>query len=555
MKKKKRSPFNLKKNICAIIFLQIFITLFITKIFFVCTNSLENNGMWNVSKLDLEKNIMGSYDFFTKTQALENNQLNLGTWHGFQEVIYKNKVDPLEISFEFFLSEDSYLHFIFNKNQDFFSTLRFSTHSDFDNIYAKSLEGGEFIKTELLNFSSLRNNDWNEARLIFNPKESMISIFLNDQNPIVVRDNLAKEQNIGFRGSLKKVLVDNIIIIQNDNKGFIKEDFSNYKNWHIGVLIGLIILCLLNFITFLLFRLFNKKIDFSHIIFIYIILISILIAICMFLNLIFFKGYFKLNLPWNNLSKKEEQEIVQIGEDGINEEVLNSYSITNKEDFYRILFIGTSQTWGAGAKKEDQVLTRVIERELNGDYLSKFIADSSSQKKILGKSTIYRGNDVFSNVSNINQDFEFQIINTGIGGSNSSRLLSYYKDYWIKLNSKIVIINLSNNDYDSGELTFKKNLNEFVEINREEGIKTIFVLEANSMESVPFDLHLHSAMKDVAEKKGIQVIDMHNYLKTQNDKGIIWWDEVHVTSFGQKLMAEYIIENIEEDLFLLGESQ
>jgi len=552
--KKKRFSFNLKKNIFVTIFLQIFITLFIAEIFLISTNSLKNNGMWNVSKLNLEKYVFGSNEFFTKTQALENNQLNLGAWDSLQEVVYKNQVDPLEVNFDFFLSEDSYLYFIFNKNQNSFSALRFSIHDDFNSVHVKSLESGEFTRTELLNFHSLRENNWNKARLIFYPEKSMINIFLNDQGPVAVKSDLEDDQHIGFRGSLKKVLVDNIIIIQNGDKDIIKEDFTNYKNWHIGVLIAVISLCLFNFITFLLFRLFNKKINFSHIIFTHVILISVLIGIWLFLNLIFLKGYFKLNLPWKNFFKKEKQEIM-MREDKINKEVLSRYLKTGKENFNRILFIGTSQIHGVGAKKEDEILTQIIEDRLNDNYLSKFIADSSIQEKILGKSTVYRENDVFSNISNINQNFKFQIINTGVSASNSSRLLLYYRNYWIKLNPKIVIINLSYNDYDFGEFIFRKNLNEFVEINKKRGIKTIFILEAGSIEFSPFDLFLHFVMKDVAEKQEIQVIDMHNYLKTQNDKGIIWWDQIHATSFGQKLMAEYIIENIKDDLFLLGGGQ
>ena len=52
-------------------------------------------------------------------------------------------------------------------------------------------------------------------------------------------------------------------------------------------------------------------------------------------------------------------------------------------------------------------------------------------------------------------------------------------------------------------------------------------------------------MKKVASQYHIPVIDLHEYLKSQADTGFIWWDHVHLTSYGQMLAASYIVAQLQ----------
>lgn len=180
----------------------------------------------------------------------------------------------------------------------------------------------------------------------------------------------------------------------------------------------------------------------------------------------------------------------------------------------RILFIGTSQTWGAGAREETETFVNRMERRLN---------------------------------SNVVLNCHFECINTGLSGYNASRLLNLYINEWLVLEPQIVVINLSNNDNNS--VQFTNVLRRFADLNISKGIKTMFVLEANSIEVNPGELKQHKFMRQVGKEKGILIADLHNYLLQNYDKGFLWWDFVHLTSFGHKLAADFLFEKISEEIY------
>jgi hypothetical protein len=81
----------------------------------------------------------------------------------------------------------------------------------------------------------------------------------------------------------------------------------------------------------------------------------------------------------------------------------------------------------------------------------------------------------------------------------------------------------------------------------------VLVLEANSPEvaqdPIPPDenaelLKRHGEMREIAKKHGLKVIDLHHYLSDPAvaDSGFIWWDFVHLTSYGQKLYAARLLK-------------
>ena len=51
-------------------------------------NTLEPHPEWVSTKADLDRGVMGAVAFVNGNQALARNQLNLGAWFGYQEVLY-----------------------------------------------------------------------------------------------------------------------------------------------------------------------------------------------------------------------------------------------------------------------------------------------------------------------------------------------------------------------------------------------------------------------------------------------------------------------------------
>jgi hypothetical protein len=48
----------------------------------------------------------------------------------------------------------------------------------------------------------------------------------------------------------------------------------------------------------------------------------------------------------------------------------------------------------------------------------------------------------------------------------------------------------------------------------------------------------------VAQAASAPIVDMQAYLAQNEDRGFLWWDSVHLTSFGQRLFAERLLPEL-----------
>jgi len=187
-----------------------------------------------------------------------------------------------------------------------------------------------------------------------------------------------------------------------------------------------------------------------------------------------------------------------------------------KNEDISILFIGTSQTYGMGAADENDTFVEILNRRLK--------TKTGAAARVVCR-------------------------NAGIKGSNSSELLEFYRNHWARTVPDVVLINLSVNDNDGGDI-FYANIKEFVKINKIKKIKTILILEPTSFEQHQILRYSknHEALLRAGEEEGVICVDLHKFMTVNKDSGIIWWDFVHLTSFGHKLAADclypYIVEAI-----------
>ena len=72
----------------------------------------------------------------------------------------------------------------------------------------------------------------------------------------------------------------------------------------------------------------------------------------------------------------------------------------------------------------------------------------------------------------------------------------------------------------------------------------MFFLEANCLECPSGLENGHRAMGEVAKSNGIEPVDVHQLLGEKADSGKLWWDNVHLSSYGQSLVATRMAEAI-----------
>ncbi|MBN2545103.1 MAG: SGNH/GDSL hydrolase family protein [Spirochaetes bacterium] len=526
--------------------------------------------------MENEIDLIGAENYMNTTNALAGNILNLGAWFGYHELIHKNRLPFRKLEFDFILTDLAYFSIIYNKNNYGYSGFRLSFNSNFKNIYFKADNIGLFKTKKELNFNEaiIKRNKWNNVKLILT--DNTIKLFINNMLTAEILEKNLNDQFIGFKGSSKNVYIDNIIVLDKNSKIIFKEDFSIKNKFIKFFLFFLLIISLLDLLILVIifFTTHNFK-------------IALLWILLIGLNLSFGTLIINIYLSWKstrypskeslfkqeinpfieeinneenieltndkdeniedndveiNKTNNENPENIDLDENNnateINfgdikndylQDLYNSAKITienNRNQYHlnlkpgvcRIVFIGTSQTWGSGARDFGETFVNLIEDNLN----------KKSYKHM-----------------------KYECINASVQGMVSYQLFNIYRDYYLPFNPSLNIINLSNNDAsDLGSPeVFSITLEKFIRLNNEHFIKTIFILESNSIENITVNIYkYHDIMRKIAEKHNIPVIDLFDFMNKNYDKGFIWWDNVHMSSAGHNLAAQLLTEKIEESI-------
>jgi len=289
--------------------------------------------------MNLEKGVMGAVAFSFGRQALAKGHLNLGAWHGFQEVFYKNKLQVKGVEFDFWLEPNSYLNIIFNKSDKHFSCVRLSVNKHFKSAYLRVSASGGFLEKVTIDTPTLRVRQWHNANLNFN--DDTFSLLLDDKENVRFSEHILHEQRIGFRGGFHNVLIDKVIIYQHKSKR-LYESFSNGKNSFRITAFFLVLVGLFNGLIFLLLRFaswVNSKNAGFYLAMLNIVLIFIS-ALCFIYLYMTGKYYPKIDVQIRNYDQYWKDSKAA----SIVKNIRNTYGETHNKNTYRILFIGSSQT-------------------------------------------------------------------------------------------------------------------------------------------------------------------------------------------------------------------
>ncbi|MTI29612.1 SGNH/GDSL hydrolase family protein [Xanthovirga aplysinae] len=487
-----------KRNIQFLV-LNTFLLISLVSVLFLYsyqTNTIKSNGNWESSKVKLEKGVMGAYSFITTNRPLAGTHLDLSTYFGYQEIFLKKNLNIESLKFRFKLSTESYFSMYFNKTEDILTGIRISNTPTFPSIFFKS-NNGKFLKKTPLNLKKLKNG-WNNLQLNF--KEKKIEFYLNGNLLTEVKKPFIQGNILGFRGSRSSTLIDNIIVAQNDSSENFKERFDKKGLYSKNSLTILGIFALINII----FYFFSAQRKIILILWVNIGLITGGIGLYYFVN-----GQYKYSLPWKVRFGDSKVFVHKTGEK-ISQEIFNTYSTSENKNEKRVMFIGSSQTWGAGASKEELTFIKIFEKKLQTRYPNQ----------------------------------NYVCINTGISGEVSANLWNYYKTHWINLKPEFVLINLANNDNNKEH--FQENIDKFITQNNQLGIRTILIMEPNDRDD-SFLLRNHEALISLANKHKIPLVDMHDFIIRHMDHGFLFWDKVHLTDYGQKIFAEELFKQLENE--------
>ena len=470
-------------------------------------NTLASNGRWLSFKNQLEKVVFGADSYLTGSQALAENRLNLHPWHGFEEVLWRAKMHPLEVDFRFMLGASSQLSFVFNRSLDAFSGVRFSTRPDIAPARFIADGTGEFTRKDPLPRVELTPEIWHDCSVHFDGAQ--VAVLLDGAEYCAFEEAPVQDSWFGFKGGAKFAAVDDVVIRAPDGRVF-RESFDMSRRYPAAFLkIALWaapIELLLALLLWAWFRSPRKCISWLCAVHLWVAAAGI--TLCWFNYAIYAKHYPHIGAK----IRQGEAYRLRAGLKTIRETIRNRHAIEKEQGVTRILFLGSSQTWGAGALRSEESFVNRIQRMLDENA----------------------------------EDRRFECINGAVPGATSTELLECFSEDWADLKPDLVVVNLSCNDRVPG--IFEKNLREIAAICRNRGFRLVFVLEAVCSEAPPDNEPEREVMRRTAAEVGLPLLDADRFLAERLDTGFTFWDVAHATSYGHRLLAEFLTPAIRAEL-------
>jgi len=484
----------------------------LTFCYLLLNNTLNDNGKWVSTKQGLEMEVMGWSSFMNTTQALAGCRLNLDAWHGHQELLTAAQMHGLvKAEFDFRLSPGAHLAFVLDKGPERFSGIRISASNVLKSQYFVARNDGEFLETRDLAVPQIVPNRWNHCRFEVLSNKGLLVV--NGTRVDVGPLSFSPDPTPGFRGCEKPVAIDNVVF-QGRDRILLEDRFLVAENRGRYFAIALMAMAAISVCYFVAHRALGLRwtrtvgsaVKFNW------LLAFVLSVVTPYLVVALGRYPQASGLIQEEVAylmahqQRREEEIRQDGED------------CARQGRDMILFIGSSQTWGAGAHKNGETFVSRVQQRFD--------------ERAEGES-------------------RYQCLNAGMNGADTPILVPRYEQKWLQMGPKAVVVILGFNDMGipDYEHQYPAGLRKIVALNKQRGVPTFFVLEAFSWEHVfSEDVHTHRLMRAVGHEEGVPVIDAHGHLLRSMGNGYLWWDFIHPTSFGHRLIGDVIFDELDKRL-------
>ncbi|MES2304426.1 MAG: GDSL-type esterase/lipase family protein [Gemmatimonadota bacterium] len=467
-------------------------------------NALRLHPHWVATKPNLARAVMGATYFLEEPQTLDRGRLHLGAWFGFQEVRYDAPLPLRRLEATVGVEADGYLIVLHDITPDGFSGVRLSARRDLPSIRFRAGPGGEFLSSAPVPLA-LAPGSAHHVTLEF--ADSALSIAV-DGRLVASEPHHSSLQQIGFRSGQRDAWVDDVAFTTTDNR-VVREDFTNRQrvNRNTMVLFALATIGL-GVLTALVLTLHRTP---ARTVGLWLVLLNLTLMV-LAAAAYGYQYFVPKRYPFETGSlKQDESSQISEAQHRTIRELLQRYPAGSHGGEQRLLLLGSSQTWGAGASRLEDVW---------GTRLEALLARQLPAAHIV-------------------------CINAGVSGLTSRQVYGLL-DELLPLAPQAAIITLSSNDVDTA--SFRAHLDSILTRLKRAGVAPVVVLEPNSPEQMASDSRLgdihikHSILRDVARQANVPVVDMQEFLAASQQRGLLWWDFVHLTSFGQTLVAQHLAE-------------
>jgi lysophospholipase L1-like esterase len=467
-------------------------------------NTLHDNGRWRSSKVGLSRAVLGAVAFVTTRKALHRNRLDLGVWFGHQEVVYREPVELRELGFRMRLERGGYLVARFGRAEGSFAGVRLSADRARPSACLTGTSDGRFTSVRPLDAPPL-DDRWHRVRAVTEEGGYRITL---DGLPLGLCDALGPGPGfVGFRGGpYRRTLLDDVAIRTSSGE-WIREDFGNRSNRGAVAAVSLLVVAVLAALPTALWRLRHGRehgavtawLPAEASLATGIVLLAMVWAV----DTAVFWGRTIGGVDFRGYSSRIETQPQALAR------LSAAYPPgPPAPGVRRILFLGSSQTWGAGAARAEDVWIARLQRRWNA-------AAPPGER--------------------------YELINAGISGLRAARVHELYESRWAAWEPEAIVVVLGHNDRDPDALT--RELAALASTARRHGARTLFVPEPESPEKKyrhnPMSAS-HAAVLEAAARAGVPLLEVHDALAARAGEGFLWWDRVHLTSFGHALMVREV---------------
>lgn len=466
-------------------------------------NRLALHPAWAATKPTLERGVMGALAFVAGPQGVARNRLRLDAWFGFQEVLHRDALDPTRLALRFRVAPGGYLHVLYDHRPDGFAGVRFGSHPDFPSVHYRAAPDGEFTAREPLAAGLVRPDVWHRAELRFAGAEVELRLDGASAGRFARRPG---PQRVGFRGGLRGAEVDDVVL--ETSAGVLEEGFANGRGF--GARFAAAFAALAAAAAAAAAALRRSGVPARQ--------IGPAVAVAAAVagagvagayGVVYWRGReYRVS---RSDAEREQAYWVEASRAAVVGAIRARYAPQVAPGTFRLLVLGTSQTWGAGARAEEETFVRRLEPLLAAR---------------LGRPV--------------------ECVNAAVSALRTRHVLGLLRRELAGLNASAALVNLANNDVDVER--FRRDLDALAGELARRGIPAVFALEPNSVERVPGDTPhgdlaaKHEVVRAVAARHGRPVVDLHGWLAERRDAGFLWWDFVHLTSFGHRLVAGFLAD-------------
>jgi lysophospholipase L1-like esterase len=473
------------------------------------SNTLQHGGRWTNGKIELALGVNGAVSVLVTRNALRFDRLHPGEWHGFHEILYRDPLQPRELAASFALRGGTYLTFLTRRDESGFEGVRISRHPRFPSACLRGDREGRFLANAPLEHASL---DAGTHRILLRAEGKALRVRLDGipigrcagftTGPI---EGLGTSR-FGVRGAYDdRSWVDDIVVRGRDGER-VEEDFTNREGLaETAIACSALVALLVSGAGFGAGRMRTADAPRP--------LVAALVAagVALVVALLAWSAdtFYLSKLHPTSLDLSDFRNTIE-DETQVVDRLRLAATTPKGPDTARVLVLGSSQTWGAGVWRRDDTWTARLGRALD------ITAPAGTRVEL------------------------FTLAISGYVASQLAPLLEREGPAW---EPDAVLVNLSNNDRDYDDLA--EALGRIAAWCAANRVGLVFVPEPNTIENVEDEWKLrerHEVMRGVAREHGVAVVEVHDWLAGRADTGFLWWDRVHLTDYGQALLAERLFE-------------